>query len=220
MSGTNKVGRRDLLRKSLAWGGLTAAGGVLASADRAAANVPTARTVTLRQQNATYEVACLGDTFHIQVAEGNPEGDMRGSTFNVEGNIYPAGTIAAGPGFDPASATPIGRWFCRGWLIMHPGRPDPHVTTVQEYIFGEITQQQQFTPDQLSSNGLEGTFDDSQVAVRAVIGGTGRYAGANGIVAQHVTGMNTTRIEMMDMNAPNFRFDFGLLLPEVPLRVG
>jgi hypothetical protein len=199
------LGRRELLRQGLVWGGSGVAAATLGStafASPAGAG---------RGHTLVYDVACLGDTFRWIAAPGTtPPGDLRGSTFSVEGRIYSAGTIS-GKGFDPSSARAIGTWFCRGWLIIAPGRPEPHVLSTQEYVFGDITSTRLFPPDTLTSSGLEGSADESQVPERAVIGGTGEYAGARGVVLQHGHGTNTTTLTTLGgIPAPNFRFEFRL----------
>lgn len=199
------LGRRELLRQGAIWGG-TAAAAALGSTAVLASPATAGKGHTV-----AYDVACLGDTFRWIAAPGTtPPGDLRGSTFSVEGRIYPAGTIG-GTGFDPAGAGALGTWFCRGWFLIAPGRPEPHVLSTQEYVLGEISPTQLFPPDTLTSSGMEGSADESQVAARAVIGGTGRYAGARGVVLQHGNGTNTTKLTTLGgIPAPNFRFEFQL----------
>ena len=48
------------------------------------------------------------------------------------------------------------------------------------------------------------------LAVRSVIGGTGRYRRARGEVAQHLIGTNTTELNIIGEPAPNLRFVFNL----------
>lgn len=111
--------RRDFLKKSILWGGAGLAGVGLATVPgprRALASDGRART-------KTFDVACIGETLRIIWAPGAPEsGDLRGSTFSVEGLIYKGGAIK-GSGFDPSSAPSVGLWLCRGWFLIHPGRP-------------------------------------------------------------------------------------------------
>ncbi len=85
--------------------------------------------------------------------------------------------------------------------------------TTQEYVVGEINPQGLFPSDTLASSGLEGTFEEAQVPIRSVIGGTGSYAGATGVVLQHGVGTNTTFIAPLGIQAPNFRFRFRLSIP-------
>lgn len=205
---TSELDRRKVLSRAI-WGtvGLTAAttGATWAAASAAAATDP---------KVITYDVACLLNTFTPVLASGatDPFSDFRGTTFFVEGELYPAGTIPDGAtDYDPASDTAIGHWLCRGWFINRTGRageadrPEPHVLTHQEYLIERISPEHLFPADQLSSSGLEGTATP-QLAVRSVVGGAGRYAGAAGQVIQHTIGANTTA-------GPNFRFAFQLRRP-------
>jgi hypothetical protein len=207
--------RRDLLKKGLVWGGAGATAATLGTTaaatigNLAAAHADQARSLIV-------DVACLGHTLQVIFAPGaHPPSDHAGSLFVVEGAIYEAGTID-GDGFDPSSTPAVGRWFCRGWFVDSAARPQPGVITTQEYLFGEITPQRMYPPDQLVSSGLEQTalptFDPIQQAIRSVIGGTGRYAGASGVVTQHYKGHNTTKLGPAGVvgPAPNFRFEFQL----------
>jgi hypothetical protein len=204
------VGRREILRQGLVAGGV---GAVIAGLGTAPANAASAGT---GGSTLVLDCACLGDTLRMLVAPGShPPSDHAGSLFVVEGLLYPAGTIG-GDAFDPAGAPPIGRWFCRGWFVDSAARPQPGVLTTQEYLLEEITTKRLFPSDQLVSSGLEQTalptFDPTQPAIRSVIGGTGRYAGASGVVTQHFIGHNTTTLGPAGVigPAPNFRFEFQL----------
>ncbi len=59
---------------------------------------------------------------------------------------------------------------------------------------------------------MEGSKDETQAAVRSVVGGTGRYTGARGVVLQHGNGTNVTALGPAGAlgPAPNFRFEFQL----------
>jgi hypothetical protein len=153
------------------------------------------------------DVACLGDTFApgMNDALDAGAGDLRGVGFFVEGLIYPADTIPDGPGFDPASENAFGTWLCRGWLILHGGRPEPHTISTQEYMLGIVTPSNPTPEDQLVSSGTEGGVP---VAVRSILGGTGRYRRARGEVVQHLIGTNTTVLNVLGVPAPNLRFVF------------
>lgn len=202
-----ELGRREFLKKSLVWG----SAGATALALGPVAAIEEAQGSERRGKHVVYDVACLGETFRVIFVPGAPDsGDLRGSTFSVEGLIYPAGTIEDG-GFDPESAEAIGRWFCRGWLLISPERPEPLNLTTQEYVLGEIKEKRLFPPDQLVSSGMEGSADEDQPAVRSVVGGTGKYLGARGVVRQHLNGSNTTTLAGIGEPAPNFRFVFRLV---------
>lgn len=204
------VDRRALLKRTLAWGG---AGSIAATVGRV-----TPASAAPATSTASYDVACLGDTFRfILHPEANPAiNEFRGTTFSVEGAIYPLGTVTR-TGFDPVSADQkrIGTWFCRGWMIIAPERPAPHVLTTQEYVLGQMREDQLFPRDTLTSSGLEGSTDEEQTPERAVIGGTGQFAGATGIVEQHGNGTNATSLHLLGDPAPNFRFDFRLNIPRL-----
>ncbi len=204
------VTRRDVLTKGILAGGVGAAAGVLVTATGAGC----ARAQ--ESSKVTYDVACLGDTFRVQATEGNEEGDLRGNPFYVEGWIYENGTID-GDGFDPASAENIGLWLCRGWFMINADRPEPHVVTTQEYILGDLRKNRLFPPDQLVSSGMEGSDAEKEAPIRSVIGGTGRFLGATGVVLQKGNGKNTTTLRGIGDKAPNFRFEFTLLVPDIEI---
>lgn len=206
--------RRSVLRKGLIWGSL----GVAASTVGIAS--PASGTSARGRKRTVFDVACLGDTFRLLAPPGatfpdptNPSKpfDARGATFWVEGAIYPANTIRQAQGFDPSQHEDerTGTWLCRGWFMFHSGRPEPHVATTQEYVLGNIRKEQRFPPDTLVSSGLEGADDEREPAIRAVVGGTGRFIDSRGVVRQHIIGTNTTVIPNVG-NAPNFRFRFSL----------
>lgn len=204
---TTVVPRRQVLGQALLWGG--------AGAAAAAIDVGLASPASAHRPRVVYDVACLGETFRVIWAPGAPDsGDLRGSTFSVEGAIYPAGTLPVS-GFDPAAHADarVGTWFCRGWFLIHADRPEPHVTTTQEYVIGQIGPDSLFPADQLASSGTEGSDTEQQTPVRSVIGGAGRYAGARGTVLQHGHGTNTTVLAGVGGPAPNFRFEFRLVRP-------
>ncbi|MDQ4131507.1 MAG: hypothetical protein M3133_11065, partial [Actinomycetota bacterium] len=144
MATTDRLARRELLRRGLIWGGVGAAAASGVTVAAAPADARARRTLT-------FDVACLGDSFRLIWAPGAPEsGDLRGSTFSVEGAIYPPGTID-GTGFDPAAHGDerIGTWFCRGWMLISGDRPEPHAITTQEYVLGLLPGSDAFPADQL-----------------------------------------------------------------------
>ena len=74
----------------------------------------------------------------------------------------------------------------------------------------------QLCPDDLiTTSGVEGTFETTQVAKRSIVGGTGRYAGATGMQYQSVNGFNTSLFAHGTGNAPNFSMRLELLIPDV-----
>jgi hypothetical protein len=139
---------------------------------------------------------------NAQAALDAKGGDLRGSTFFVEGNLYPAGTIPAGDGWDPAAAAPTGHWFCHGWFILNPARPVPHLMTTVEYYFNRITAAQPSPPDQLVSSGLEGGVP---VVIHSIIGGAGRYRGVTGELVSQAIGTNKTILNGTTSPTPNWR---------------
>jgi len=206
-SNHEQLARRSVPRRGLIWGGAGAA------AAAAAANITLATPANAQGPRlVVYDVACLGDTFRVIWAPGAPDsGDLRGSTFSVEGALYPVGTIE-GSGFDPDAhnGERIGTWLCRGWFILNPGRTEPHVVSTQEYVFGDIAPGHLFPKDQLASSGSEGSDAEVEAPVRSVIGGAGRFFAARGSVVQHGNGTNTTVLDGFGVPAPNFRFEFRL----------
>lgn len=208
LDGREVVDRRSVLAKAI-WGGA----GIAAAATTGSVALASSAGASSRRPKRTvvYDVACLLNTFTPIVADGStaPETNFRGTTFFVEGELYPAGTIPDGVvDFDPASAAAIGHWMCRGWFVNRSGRQgevdrvDPHVITQQEYYFNRITEDAPFPTDQLSSSGLEGDAV-GRATTRSVVGGAGMWHGATGSVVQEVIGANLTA-------GPNFRFTFDL----------
>lgn len=220
-TGTTGLDRRTLLRRGLLGGaGVVAAGaaggGVGVAAASGARSERTRRTLVV-------EVACLLDSTFTMIpaeVEGgfDPSTNARGSTFYVEGDLYPAGTIPDGADeddpFDVTAAEPTGHWICRGWFIntadgtgAAPARPEPHVITHQEYLLGRMSEERLFVPDQLTSSGTEGSSGEAGGSpVRSVIGGTGAYAGMTGQVTQRTIGAPGANTD----GGPNFRFEFDL----------
>ena len=144
-----------------------------------------------RRKALVVEVACLGETWREGVkANAANDADFR-APFVVEGWIYPEGTIK-GDGFIPREDGSIGRWFCRGELLIDASRPEPHTSANTMYCFGRLTTENLFPRDSLHTVGLEGTTDRSQTAWRAVVGGTGAYVGAMGEMGERIIAMNTS----------------------------
>jgi hypothetical protein len=170
-----------------------------------------------KKETVEFDVACLGETWRdslVNYAEN--DSDFRGMPFSVEGWIYPAGTIPTpGDGYVPTSDGSIGRWLCRGSVLVYADRFEPHVQTTQEFVFGPMAGDQLFPDDLITTSGLEGTFETSQTAKRSVVGGTGRYAGATGEQFQSQNGFNTSVFTDGTGNAPSFWMRFDLLLPDV-----
>jgi hypothetical protein len=85
---------------------------------------------------------------------------------------------------------------------------EPHVVSTQEYVFGLIKPESPFPANKLMSGGVEGAFDPAtNPQMRAVIGGTGTYAGATGQAAQFLIGQNTDT-DSDGLNSSTLRFAF------------
>lgn len=208
---TADAGRRRMLY-GLAIGGAGIAGAVVGGTATAAATSGGDANSSL-----TLDCACLGDTWRMNVFPNETDpGDLRGSTFNVEGLLYPGGTIPDGHGYVATADDAIGHWFCRGDFVLHAGRPEPHLMSNQEYVFGLIEPGQTFRPDMLCTVGLEGSNEDFVEMYRAVTGGAGQYRSARGECTQELIGTNSTLMagDPSGTAAPNIRFVFDLDLPD------
>jgi hypothetical protein len=113
----------------------------------------------------------------------------RGTTFIVNGKIYPGGTIPSGvTSFDPDTAPgSIGTWVCRGVFladfadIFVNGSAALTVDTTQIFLLST-------DKDALFTEGLEGNL--GVTTHRAVTGGTGPYRGVTGTLKQETIGVN------------------------------
>jgi len=141
------------------------------------------------------DVACDGRTYAPIGLDPDTGVEGRGTTFIVNGRIFPGGTIPDGDGFD-LDNTPgtLGKWVCRGmWnfsLEEVLNGATPHVSTTQHYLFDAV--------NSLMSEGPEGSHEAIN---RVVLGGTGRFRGFVGEVQEQFLGYNITGLE-------NFRFTF------------
>lgn len=168
-----------------------------------------------RTERLELDVACVGERWRQSELQNPADGSDFHVGFSVEGWIYPRGTVPE-QGFIPTANGAIGEWFCRGWQIVDGGRVEPHVYTTQLYTFAKLSPDALFPRDTMVSIGLEGTTDPQQVSYRPVSGGTGRYLGVTGEVAQTLNGENTSVFaDGSNMNAPNWIFEFELLAPNV-----
>ncbi len=205
---SQKPNRRTVLTGA-AIGGTALVGGVAGGVAGAAS-----RADAWKRERVTFDVACLGDTWRDVVPRNPASGADFRLPFLVEGWIYPSGTVL--DGFVPTNEGSIGRWFCQGWLILDGNRPQPHVSSRQVFVLGQIVPEDLFPTNNLVTAGIEGTDSMEQSATRAVIGGTGDYLAASGQVTQWFTGTNTTILDDGTGNAAlNFRMDFDLLLPNI-----
>ena len=160
---------------------------------------------------------------------GFRQSDLRGSMQYHEGLIYPAGTIP-----DPKAKRdvnwdferePIGTFFDRGWVVInnksddpYVARPDPHLLSHTDYYLGGIVSADNLTPtDMLSVVGLQHDNEqDDPRFLRAVVGGTGRFANVRGQMIQRPWGYNTSVLQGLFIPkgvkppSPNFRIEFEL----------
>ncbi len=208
-----QVTRRAALKRLVFGSGLVVAGAV-AGGTAAAASTGGGGW---KRQSITFDVACLGETWRDSPANwAADESDFRGIPFAVEGWIYPENHIPTpGDGFIPTQDGSIGRWLCRGSVLVHAERLEPHVQTTQEFIFGTMLGDDLFPDDTITTAGNEGTFETHQLARRSVTGGTGIYMGATGEEFQDWNGFNTSLNTDGTGNAANFRMRFDLLLPDL-----
>lgn len=210
---------RQMLERRVVLKGLLATG----AGATAIAAAPTARAGSDRQPSTTrqtgfvVDVACLADTFRfIPAPDPSPPADspLWGAPFLVEGLIYEGGALQEKGGFDPRSEIDraIGTWLCRGSVLIGSDRAQPHAATTQHHLFPRLSGSPTFPADQLFSEGLEGADTEKWDAPRAVIGGTGRWAGARGTVIQSQIGTNATTsgAGVVIPAGPNFRFSFEL----------
>ena len=113
----------------------------------------------------------------------------RGSTFIVNGKIYPGGTIPAGvTSFDPDTAPgSLGTWVCRGVFVADFA--DIFVNGSAALAF-DTTQIFLLDSDHnaLFTEGMEGNV--GVTTHRAVTGGTGGYRRVVGTVKQETIGVN------------------------------
>ena len=159
--------------------------------------------------SATFVVDVAVDlrTFAAIPSTGNPPGEPlgpnRGTTFIVNGKIFPAGDVPSGAASnDPSQAGSIGDWVCRGILTSDlasqlAGADKIGFDTTQMLIFGSDRRA-------IWSEGLEGGLGEAGVTThRIVLGGTGAFFAASGEVVQESLGTNAT-------GAPNIRLTFRL----------
>lgn len=108
---------------------------------------------------------------------------VRGSQFVTEGNIYPAGTIPGkGEQFDPNTPGSRGTWFCKGVFLVKGSEFDKSPRAVlSDQIY--LLRGDQHT---IATTGAEG----NGLAIRAVTGGTGAFAGYAGEQRQQFLGFN------------------------------
>ncbi len=159
-----------------------------------------AATSVQAAQTVIYDVAADGNTFTLNRQKDTASEIRRGDTFVLNGKIYAGGTIPEGgtrsepSSFGPDQPGSIGTWFCRGSFLV--GSEKFNVEKIQR-----VTTQYFALNDKnrLITEGFEGSVN----TVRLILGGTGSYAGARGLVTMERIGVNAT-------GAYNMRFTFNL----------
>jgi hypothetical protein len=127
----------------------------------------------------------------------------RDATYITRGYIYPDGTLNGSNGVlsDGSPEFPdkvLGQWSCYGWYVGAgtPGKTAPWITS-HLFNFGGT-----YGAATLVSEGY--SIDELEVSLeRAVVGGTGDYAGARGIQLETNLGHNAS-------NGLNFRYEVRL----------
>jgi hypothetical protein len=149
------------------------------------------------------EVAANGAMMVIQEQPTDADGvPLHGNPFIIIGYLYPEGTLNESNGV-LANGDPefpdlvIGMWICSGWFygdsLTSP--TGPYAITTQQF---ELTDQ----PGELSITTYGFEIGDYGVALqRAIVGGTGDYAGARGQQLQTHFGDNPT-------GGPNLLIEF------------
>lgn len=207
-----QLNRRQILRSG---GVLVGAGALMQTAVVARAQgatpvtSPSAATASLE-----LDVACDGRTFHLNPTDPSKmgKGPSAGDSFMVVGSVYPSGTIAQGLK-GPDQAGSIGRWICRGAFFTDSASAPagaPLATSAVLFILGDgissTAGDLATAADGIQTEGLE---PEKGSVHRVIVGGYGKYAGADGAQVDTVAGTNDTQIMGM-MPAPNFTFRFNL----------
>jgi hypothetical protein len=151
-------------------------------------------TPEANEQTMTFDVAEDMSRFVFDQSVAHEDGmPKHGSPFITQGYIYPEGTLSGGNGVLPDGSPEfpdkvIGEWTCRGWFVGDGAHATtgPMVVTTQIYNFGDVPGAQT-----LVSDGYE-LADVGVVVERAITGGTGSYAGTEGVVNQTFLGFNAS----------------------------
>ncbi len=186
--------RRTLMAASAGAGLLAASGGAARAPSATAAQPPVADWLRLRPDSRgivrfTIDVAVIGnsDTIDPSGRIGPKDSkdyfniDLRGDTFQVEGALYPGGTIPdptvptegrpGGPksvhnqvNWDFTSSPPAGHWLSRGWVLIN-GQSEPNRDTR-----GTIVEQRRTEPHLLTDqNYVFGRFDAGNLSPEMLI---------------------------------------------------
>ena len=193
---------------------LVRSGGLMAGAAALLAAPAIARAQDDAADEVTFDVALDGATVrYVKAAPGHPSGlPMTGDTFILFGSIFPAGTFDAGD-LNPGQAGAIGRWICRGSFYVDLTTEDvPHAVTTVMHVLGEGLSSAggPIGPahDAIVHEGFESGLPET---TRAIVGGTGRYAGVQREVVQVARGANDTVIQVtpeIAVPAPSYTFTF------------
>jgi hypothetical protein len=175
------------------WAGMAFLGGLIA------VGLPLSRTLTAdgdgEWETFTVEVYEDGSTYR-QVTVDPYEGQVnfvKGDLSYIEGVLYPKGTLQGGKSDPPSSAHTIGAYRYRGVNsaslqdFLNAQAKDPSAPSVLAFM----TETFGFPSDD-SEIITEGAWPNAYHAVhRAVIGGTGRFAGVVGEAYEENIGENT-----------------------------
>jgi hypothetical protein len=154
----------------------------------------------------TVDVAVLHPTFAIVPGAifgetGNSTADAggnpgRGTPFIVDGKIFRGGTLQQGAGMgDPNMPGSLGSWICKGIFTSQLGAEDVGFDTTQMFEFNGDR-------DAIWTEGLEaGLGKVGVITHRIILGGSGRFRGAQGEVVQESLGTNIG-------GTPNIRVTF------------
>lgn len=181
---------------------------VLALLIVAIVGVPTANaaeTEPQAPQTLTVDVAEDGTRFVFDEAPVLDNGyPAYGNGFVTQGYIYPAGTLDGANGVNPDGSPEfpdavIGEWTCFGYFVGEGANTPSGAWVVTTQVF-------EFTSNVVGNHSIvtvgPETPADAGVALRAVVGGTGRFVHASGQVAQVTLGHNAS--EGVDAT---FKFD-------------
>lgn len=234
-----------LRRQFLTLLGLGAGAAALAAAEKNETSVAAARPAG-KPLVLEYDVAVLGHTNYDDESgahnrhpdyanrvkerfrEGFRQSDVRGASFYHEGVIYPAGTIPKPK--DPKEVnwkfekSPLGTFFDRGWVTInnrsdgpYVPRPDPHLLSHTDYYLGGVVTPENMTPtDMIATVGLQHHNGGTATFLRAIVGGTGRFANVRGQMWQTHWGNNSSVLQGLFIPdgvkppSPNFRIKFEL----------
>jgi hypothetical protein len=125
------------------------------------------------------------------LTDGLPAG---AATYVTQGYIYPAGTLDGANGVlaDGSPEFPnevLGLWTCYGWWVgdaAHAGKTAPWVTT-HLFSFGPEWGEAMLVSEGYSIDQVEAPL------ARAIVGGTGTYAGATGVQSETNLGVNPSK---------------------------